>query len=152
MRFEAWWLFVVCFFSGDKYLNTVPRLAFCLSFPNAGTRGVYHHTTPCPRPFKSHQACFGTQYKQETRAPWATLRKGLRYPWASKALSCSRAEKLPSGSHAEERHYHDSAGRFLVGREHKMPELGKERKNHVTMITLFHLVLQPIQIQPAVDI
>lgn len=75
------------FFSGDKYLNTLPRLAFCLSFPNAGMRGVYHHTTPCPRPFKSHQACFGTQYKQETRAPWATLRKGLRYPRLPKLSS-----------------------------------------------------------------
>lgn len=41
---------------------------------------------------------------------------------------------------------------FWVGREHKMPELEGGKKNHITVITLFHLVPQPIQIQPAVDI
>lgn len=50
----------------------------------------------------------------------------------------------------EERHCHGSVRIFLVGREYKMPELGK--KNHVIMITSVHLALQPIQIQPAVDI
>lgn len=51
---------------------------------------------------------------------------------------------------AHERHYHGSAGIFLVGREHKMPEL-KKKKNHRIPITSFHLSFQPIQIPPVVD-
>lgn len=33
---------------------------------------------------------------------------------------------------ADERHYDGSAGIFLVGREHKMPELKKRKKKKIT--------------------
>lgn len=48
--------------------------------------------------------------------------------------------------------YDGSAGIFLVVREHEMPELKKKKKNHIILITSFHLSFQPIQIQPVVDI
>lgn len=52
---------------------------------------------------------------------------------------------------ADARPDHGSAGIFLVGREHKMPEL-KKKKNHVILMTSFHLFLQPIRMWSVIHI
>lgn len=73
---------------------------------------------------------FRTPYKERVRVHWVTPRKGINLLINLQRSSPSPAYWL-SNCHLEglahEKHYHGSAGVFLVGREHKMPELSKKK-------------------------